>query len=499
MTSKSWLVFAWLTGAVAAWPLLGVAADGIEAERGEAYALCRTMTAPGMAGRLTGHAGYTAAAHWAAGEFGRWGLGTLPGQEYLLPFAAPHSVIASAGLSFVLPASEQGKPGETRKLELQRDFFPLFFSAAGSRTAGAVFAGWGISAPELGYDDYAGLDVRGKFVFCFRGVPVRDDPRFDWYDEHRHRMATAAKRGAAGLIYLYPEVQGNPNGDRIAGLLCAEVSYAAADPLFAGWRKTSREVLTDLTASRRPLSGELPGQVSLTVEAEHFPEAEGFNVAAMIPGSDARFAGEWLVVGAHFDGCGTHLGMVFPGADDNASGSAAVMAMAHALARSGVRLPRPVVFVLFGGEEQGLRGSEAFAGRLRAWGIERVHAMINFDMVGEGDGIGCGFGAGDLPWDELFARVEGDLGRPVPHRLIRAVGVRGSDFAPFFRQGIPCVSFWSNGPHLAYHLPGGTLYRLNPEVLDDAVRTGLAVLTVLAGGDTGGRLPPRGKSSTIGG
>ncbi|HNX99057.1 MAG TPA: hypothetical protein PKK12_15375, partial [Candidatus Aminicenantes bacterium] len=238
MTTKSWLVFAWLTGSVVAWPLLGAATSGIETERGEAYALCRAMTAPEMAGRLTGHAGYTEAAHWAAREFGRWGLGTLPGQEYLLPFAAPHSVIAGAGLSFILPASEQGKPGETRKLELLRDFLPLFFSAAGSRTAGAVFAGWGISAPELGYDDYASLDVRGKFVFCFRGVPVRDDPRFDRYDEHRHRMATAARRGAAGLIYLYPEVQGNPNGDRIAGLLCAEVSYVAAGPLFAGWGKT---------------------------------------------------------------------------------------------------------------------------------------------------------------------------------------------------------------------------------------------------------------------
>ena len=142
----------------------------------EAYDIVKILASPEYAGRLTGHPGYTAAAEWAARKLGAWGLKPVSGKDR--------------------------------------------FSDSGDRTAEAVFAGWGISAPDFGYDDYAGLDVQGKFVVCFRGTPS-DDRRFQVHDERRTRMRTARDKGALGLI--------NPDIMADAARLAFLAAYAWAD------------------------------------------------------------------------------------------------------------------------------------------------------------------------------------------------------------------------------------------------------------------------------
>ena len=93
------------------------------------------------------------------------------------------------------------------KLEPLKDFLPLLFTDTASGEAGLVFAGWGISAPEIGYDDYAGIDVKGKFVLCFRGTPDPADRRFQHHDEHRTRMAAAKAKGVLGFMNrINPEI-----------------------------------------------------------------------------------------------------------------------------------------------------------------------------------------------------------------------------------------------------------------------------------------------------
>ncbi len=126
----------------------------------------------------------------------------------------------------------------------------------------------------------------------------------------------------------------------------------------------SADLRRDLSTYKKPVSFVLGSKVSFMVESRNFPEGVGYNVAGYVEGSDSKLKTECLVVGGHFDHCGEHMGFLFAGADDNASGSAAVMTMAKAFASLKKKPKRSVVFVLFGGEEMGLMGSTHFASNL---------------------------------------------------------------------------------------------------------------------------------------
>jgi Zn-dependent M28 family amino/carboxypeptidase len=216
------------------------------------------------------------------------------------------------------------------------------------------------------------------------------------------------------------------------------------------------------------------------VTARYDAGAVGYNVAGFIEGSDPRLRRECLVVGGHFDHTGFHCGILFPGADDNASGSAVVMETARAFARLGRKPRRSVVFVLFGGEEMGLQGSHYFSEHLPAV-FAKADGMFNFDMVGEGDGSAVMFTADAADFKRMLDEADAFVHTLRNTGTIGHVGVRSSDFAPFFLKGVPCMSFFSNGPHLAYHLPGDTIYRINPDILADIAR--LAFLSGYAWAD----------------
>ena len=450
----------------------------------EAYSYCKTLASEKFAGRLTGHEGYTAAAHWAASKFKEWGLKPLSREAgYLQPYPSPYVIIEKAEMALLFTEKSEKPEGaavKEIKLEPEKEFLPLLFSDSGDRTAEIVFAGWGISAPDLGYDDYAGLDVAGKFVLCFRGTPDRTDRRFEAHDHHRARMRMAKEKGAIGLIYIYDEIVSNPNGDWIEGFMPAEITAKVADMILQEKGVTADTLRKDLTTYKKPLSFPTSVQVHLKVEAIPHPEGVGYNVVGYVEGSDAKLRQECLVIGGHFDHNGFHMGLLFPGADDNASGSAAVMEIAQAFSGLKHKPKRSVVFALFGGEEMGLQGSSYFVEHVPG-PFGKVDTMFNFDMVGEGDGAGVGY-SGDAP--ELKALIEeadqhiGRLGGAYP---IKGVGVRGSDYAPFYQQGIPVVSFHSNGPHLHYHQTGDTIYRINPDIIADVAK--LAFLGAFARAD----------------
>jgi len=456
--------------------------DSIRPE--EAYDLCQTLASPEFAGRLTGHQGYTAAARWAALKFKEWGLRPLGAKEgYLQSYPSPYTLVDRAEMTLLLP--EKTAEGQSQvqelKLEAGKDFLPLLFSDSGQAEAGLVFAGWGICAPELGYDDYAGLEVKGRFLLCFRGTPDPSDKRFQEYDEHRTRMKTARDKGAVGLVYIYPEVSANPNGDWLEGFTPAEISEQTADLIFKDKGLTSAEIKKDLALYKRPLSFALEAYLRTSLESRHFPDGIGYNVVGWVEGSDPKLKSECLIFGGHFDHCGRHLGILFPGADDNASGSASVMEIAQAFAALGRKPRRSAVFVLFGGEEMGLLGSKYFAEHLPPQ-FTSVAAMFNFDMTGEGDGAWCGVSPKPVSLKQALEEADRQVKILRGLRVIRQVGVRSSDFAPFFLKGIPCASLGSNGPHLAYHQAGDTIYRLNPDIMAD-----IAKVAFLAGCDLADR------------
>jgi hypothetical protein len=444
-------------------PDVSIGLDSIQHH--DVYDYCKTMALPKFAGRLTGHQGYTAAAKWAAKKFEQWGLKPLSQKEgYLQTYPSPHTIIEEAEMVFI--SHQESK--ET-KLSPEKDFLPLLFSDSGDNTAELVFAGWGISAPELGYDDYAGLDANGKFVLCFRGVPDRSESGFQKHDHHRFRMNRAKEKGALGLFYIYPAPLANPNGDWIQGFTPAIISEGVADKILKERGLKSQDLKKDLLTNKKPMSFPLKSRMKCRVSSTHFPDSPGYNVVGYVEGSDPILKKECLVIGGHFDHCGQHMGMIFPGANDNASGSAVVMEIAEAFSKLEKKPKRSVVFVLFGGEEMGLQGSTYFVDHLPSQ-FGRVDGMFNFDMVGEGEGARCAVAGKPDELKKVLREADASLDILRGISVVRSVGVRSSDYAPFFRKGAACVSFFSNGPHLHYHLTGDTIYRINPDIMADIAR-----------------------------
>jgi hypothetical protein len=463
----------------------------------DTYRICKWLADDRFAGRYPGTPEYTAMCEWAAGRFAAWGLQPGgPDGSFLQPYPSPYSIVHSAEMTLIVPKHDEGAaeraPGpaaETHQetsmeqvaLEACVDFMPHLYSDRGGATADVVFAGWGISAPELEYDDYAGVDVAGKFVLCFRGTPDRNERGFIEHDHHRQRMRTAKERGAAGLLYIAEEVSANPNGELIEDFLPAIITERAVDRLLAASGVTSAALRRELEETRKPRSFGISGRVRLEVEAEHFPDAEAYNVVGFVEGSDPVLKREFIVIGGHADHCGRHLGLVFPGADDNASGSACVIAAARAFAALETPPKRSVLFALFGSEERGLLGSHLLADNLPP-SAAKVAAMFNLDMEGEGDGVSAVHSPGRTELKDAIERADRCVGAVRRIREFRGVGVRSSDYAPFYLKEIPCIAFWSNGPHLHYHQPGDTIYRINPDMLADVSRLTFLSAYVLADG-----------------
>jgi hypothetical protein len=450
----------------------------------EAYDIVKTLASPEYAGRLTGHAGYTAAAEWAARKLEAWGLKPISGKDrYLQPYPSPYTVIDKAEMSVFLPDGkpEAGQAPALKEMKLvpEKDFLPLLYAASADRTADAVFAGWGISAPDLGYDDYAGIDVRGKFVLCFRGTPDADR-KWQIHDEHRTRMRTARDKGALGIIYIYPEVQSNPNGDYLEEFTPAEISEKVMDAVLKETGTTAADLKKSLTTWKRPISFPLAARIRLAVASRHFPQAVGYNIVGYIEGSDPKLRRECVVIGGHFDHTGAHMGLLFPGADDNASGSATSMQAGKAFAALARKPRRSIVIALFGGEEMGLQGSTWFVDHVPG-PFDKVVGMINFDMTGEGDGLWGAVAAEPDAFRRALEEADKSVKILRGLGIISGVGVRGSDFAPFFLKGIAAATLGSNGPHLAYHQTGDTIYRINPDIMADAAK--LAVLAAFAWAD----------------
>ncbi|MDW7761250.1 MAG: M20/M25/M40 family metallo-hydrolase [Acidobacteriota bacterium] len=447
----------------------------------ELYDWVKVLTGKEFGGRLSGHPGYDKAARWAAAKFESWGLRPIDEKQgYLQSFPSPLSVVESAALEAEVWKSEGDKESVTAVLtaEAMKDFLPLVFSDSGETTSDLVFVGWGISAPELGYDDFAGVDVRGKFAMCFRGTPTRD-PRFQYHDEHRTRMKVAKDKGAVGLVYIYPEVSIHPNGDFTPGFTPMMISEDFADQLFKEQGITSARIRRDLQTYRRPISFPVQARLKYRVKTHFDPAAESYNIVGWIEGRDPRLRREVVILGGHFDGVGEHMGFFCPAANDNASGSAVLMGVAKALADPSIRPKRSILVVLFGGEEKGMQGSDYFADNLPPQ-FEKMAAMFNYDMVGAGDRAFASVSVEPAGLKEALLKADESSALMAATRPMTPPGVRGGDVTAFFNKGVPCVYFMTNGPFPDYHRPGDSIYRVNPEIMADLARLTLRAAYLFA-------------------
>lgn len=420
------------------------------------------LSSDDMAGRDVGSDGYEQAAALVAARFAELGLKGFGGQlrEFHQPVPLIQSTLEHATLRLV--AGQQ-----TVELSLPDDFTTQggFGSPIESVTAPLVFVGYGISAPDLGHDDYAEADVRGQIVIVLSGAP----PAFGtseraYYSSLRDKQALAQAHGAAGLLIVQTPVDRERSPwarvaresrlpdlrwrdadgsacDGFPALPTATLSPQGAERLFAAIGIVLDDLFEDYFSARR---GAFVLGATATLSRTSMQSLQSSpNVLAILPGADARLRNEVLLVSAHLD----HLGvaaegtgdLIFNGAYDNAAGIAVMLEVARSLARSRKRLRRSVIFAAYTAEERGLRGSDYLA-RHPPVPIESIVANLNIDMPYLGFPIRDveGYGASHSTLEDALSIAARETGlsvspdpRPELVRLIR------SDQYSFVRQGVP--------------------------------------------------------------
>ena len=443
----------------------------------EFLAPVKFLSSDELKGRGNGTPELDQAAHYLADHFRADGL--KPGGDqgsYLQRFQV--TVAAKLGPGNSLAA---GNAGAQTALTLGQDYTPLSFSADGHLEAPVVFAGYGISAPEYQYDDYKGIDVKGKLVLVLRHEPQENDSKSVFagtqltsHSEIAHKAFNARSHGAVGMILVNDTAHhaGEPDqlihfGD-LSGpeVVALQVTTAVAD----SWLKPSGHTLEELSAAiDKDLSNHSfaldPGfKVALAVDVERIRRFES-NVVAILPGSDPELASQCLVIGAHYDHLGlgdqhslapSQIGRIHHGADDNASGTSALLEIADYYAHQTAHPRHSLVFVAFAGEELGLLGSGYYTEH-PAMPIAQTLAMINMDMVGRlsGNRLYVG-GIGTSPgFQKLVEKANQSETRAHFDLSYSSSGYGASDHMSFTVHSVPVLFFFS-GLHSDYHKPSDT-------------------------------------------
>jgi hypothetical protein len=358
--------------------------------------------------------------------------------------------------------------------EVKKDFIPLSFSSSAKVKAPVIFAGYGfdIDTDSLKWSDYKGIDVKGKWVMILRADPDLDnsDSKFIPFSDVRSKVLTAKDKGAAGVLLVTPK--GVEKEDKLMPLVVENNEVTAGIPVLNITRDLASKILkkTGITVDsldRSIISSKAPKSFETKVvvngNADVFQKREKTaNVVALLEGSDPVLKDEYFVIGGHYD----HLGFggqssgsrmpdtnaVHNGADDNASGTAMVMALARQLAPLKSKLKRSIIFVAFSAEEIGLLGSKYFVDHPPV-DLKKIKTMFNFDMVGRFDkdnnSISLSGTGTSVEGDSLVSPLETNL----PFKVVHAPdGYGPSDHASFYASNIP-VFYFNTGVHTDYHTP----------------------------------------------
>ena len=440
------------------------------------------LASPAMKGRATGSPELEKAAAFIAARFQSFGLLPPDGKSYYQPFEV--TTDAKLGKANRFHYSIDGK---TAVLQFQYDFVPFNFSPAGKMSGPVVFVGYGITAPEYNYDDYAGIDVRGKIVLMLQHEPQEFDAHsvfegksFTQHMQYASKASNAKLHGASGVIIVSDRANHRNEPDRLepfghtagpdnAGIPFLQVEEDKIDNWFALAGKNLDTLMADIDANLRPQSFDFPDSLSVDANLDLEREVKTVhNVAGYLPGE----LDEYVIVGAHYDHLGlgdqyslapSLIGTVHPGADDNASGTSGVIELARRLSME-PKQKRGVLFVTFAGEELGLLGSSFYVSH-PDYPLAKAVAMINLDMIGRirndkvyVGGVGTGSNLHDV------------LDKVTPHYDLHldyseTSGYGSSDHMEFVSKQVPVLFFFS-GLHSDYHKPSDTWDKIDaPEAI----------------------------------
>ncbi|HUX07944.1 MAG TPA: M20/M25/M40 family metallo-hydrolase [Acidobacteriota bacterium] len=490
-----------------------------------------------LEGRDTGLRGMRIARNYVASLFRLWGL--QPAGDRVGDKQTFHQVIRMmevVGSDCSLEVSD----GNKKTVFNQSPDISMGRGGSGTMeiSAPVVFVGYGISAPDLNYDDLAGVDLKGKIALVINGIPGGEkkktpftDPknsrRFSGYYRFRAVAEALRERGAAAVMSVgdfdgrsrgVDGVSEYKQGSRIdspnrrlivpelnaasGSTMSTRISEQVADALLAGAGLKLDDIRAKIDDELKPHSQEIAGiEATLSVETEMKPITSG-NVLGLIEGSDPELKNEVIVIGGHLDHLGmTEDGYVFNGADDNASGSAGVMEAAQAFALNPVKPKRSILFACWTGEEKGLYGSRYF---VEFPSIDKkIIACLNMDMISRdwdperlkmmARRMGGAFAdATDIDAETAKRVTTASMSAQSPELLEKTnrlnkdhVGLiyfprssvnlsGGSDHAPFHGANIPAIFFFAAMTE-DYHQPGDTADKMNIEKMRDIIR--LAYLT----------------------
>jgi len=425
-----------------------------------------------MKGRATGSPELEKAAAFIAARFHDFGLLPADGKSYYQAFQVSTNARLGKANRF-----HYEEAGHTKVLHFPDDFVPLNFSSAGRLAGPVVFVGYGITAPEYNYDDYAGIDVNGKVVLMLRHEPQELDENSVFagksYTQHAQfasKASNAKIHGAAGVILISDranhrnepdnlETFGSTAGPADAGIPFVQVHEDRLEGWFKAAGKDVDTLMASIDRTLKPQSFAFPAsiRVGANLDLERAVKTV-HNVAGYLPGQ----TDEYVVIGAHYDHLGLGeqfaldpdaIGTVHPGADDNASGTAGVIELARWFS-SQPRQRRGILFLTFAGEELGLLGSSYYVTH-PDYPLAKAVAMINMDMIGRvrnarvyigGAGTGSTLRA-------LLDRVTPKYGLHLDYSDTSGYGA--SDHASFNAKDVPVLFFFS-GLHGDYHKASDT-------------------------------------------
>jgi Zn-dependent M28 family amino/carboxypeptidase len=485
---KSYLILAVLCSAIVATTLTaaqsgsGHRADGDERPTvsaaitpEEIYWHIRYLASDELKGRFTGTPESEKAAEYIAADFHTYGLVPVgDNKTYLQHF--PFIAGVNLGDKNSLATTINGK---TQQRLLRDDFVPMTFSTKASLEAGVAFVGYGISASDIGYDDYAGLDVSGRVVLALRFSPEGDNPhsQFERHASLRAKALMARQHGAKAIAYIADTDDFKSNlwhtefdySFSDSGIVAVAISRQLANELVvtAGTSLDARQ--KKINDSQKPAS-QLLSNVTAKIQVDLVKDTKpAANVAGYLPGHDPTLKDEIIVIGAHYDHLGLggpnslapkQIGEVHNGADDNASGTAGLLELAQIFATQAARLKRSLLFMAFSGEEEGVLGSSYYV-KHPIFPLERTVAMVNMDMIGRlRDNKLIAQGVGTSPqWPALLEEVNK---RSQLDLKTTADGAGPSDHASFYLKDIP-VLFFFTGIHSDYHKPSDDYDKINEE------------------------------------
>lgn len=440
-----------------------------------------------LEGRYPGTDGNKKAADYIAAQFQSIGLEPLNGSyRQALTIATKYKPGSSSQMSFDVIVLKPGVPREmlkpiTKKWEIGTDWMPMSLSDNGQAKGEMMFVGYGITAKDLKYDDYEGIDVKGKIVICLTESPdgEKDDGPFSSFSKMRYKATNAREHGALGVIFIkinsdsanvFEPLTYEPGGAN-SGILVIQANRTSIAKFFP--RNVALfPIEQEINKTRKPKSFPIPDvTVNMSIDLVKDPSPAD-NVVGMIKGSDPVLSNEYIIIGAHFD----HLGWGGPtsyhkervtvyggkikeihnGADDNASGVAGLIELARNLKTSPPK--RSVIFIAFNGEEFGLVGSEYYVNNPLA-PLDKSIFMLNFDMIGRlrNNTISL-FGTGSSP---VLNGIADSLSAADSIQIVKSqFGFGPSDHSSFYRKQIP-VTMIITGVHEDYHKPTDDVGKIN--------------------------------------